>query len=112
MPIQTGFRYNQIRDPGTAQRLALDSTDLLGPLRAFVGPNHTRTWSGPGFNLIWRPHDKTGANTQDFFLELDITKETLSFTDITGPEGIANRGLLQGDIALGGLAYQQEVSDM
>ena len=112
MPIQTGFRYNQIRDSSTAQRLALSSTDLLGPLRAFVGSYHTRTWSGPGFNLIWRPHDKTGTNTQDFFLELDITKETLSFTDITGPEGIANRGLLQGDIALGGVAYQQEVSDV
>jgi hypothetical protein len=36
----------------------------------------------------------------------------VSFTDITGPQGIANRGLLQGDIALGGLAYQQEVSDV
>jgi hypothetical protein len=62
--------------------------------------------------MIWRPHNKEAPNTQDFFLELDVTKETLSFTDITGPQGIANRGLLQGDIALGGLAYQQEVSDV
>jgi hypothetical protein len=112
VPIQTNFRFNQIRDDANIQRLALHQTDLLGPLRAFIGNNHTRTWSGPGFNLIWRPHNKTGANTKDFFLELDVTKDTLSFTDITGPQGIANRGLLQTDIALGGLAYQQEVSDV
>lgn len=112
MPIQTDFRFNQIRDQENGQRLALSTTDLLRDLRSFIGNNHSRTWSGPGFNLIWRPHNKTGANTQDFFLELDVTKETLSFTDITGPQGIANRGLLQGDIALGGIAYQQEVSDV
>ena len=112
MPIVTDFRFNQIRDDANAARLGLLRTDLLGPLRSFVGHNHSRTWSGNGFNLIWRPHDKTGANTQDFFLEIDLTKEKLSFTDITGPQGIANRGLLQGDIALGGLAYQQEVSDV
>lgn len=112
MPIVTSFRFNQIHDDQNISRLALRKVDLLGPLRSFVGHNHTRTWSGTGFNLIWRPHDKSGPNTQDCFLELDITKETLSFTDITGPQGIANRGLLQGDIALGGLAYQQEVSDV
>lgn len=112
MPIVTNFRFNQIRDDESAKRLALNKVDLLGPLRFFIGHNHSRTWSGTGFNLIWRPHDKSASNPQDFFLELDITKETLSFTDITGPQGIANRGLLQGDIALGGLAYQQEVSDV
>lgn len=111
MPIVTNFRFNQIRDTQNFTRLALQTVDLLGPLRAFIGNNHSRTWSGSGFNLIWRPHNKTGENNQDFFLELDITKETLSFTDLTGPQGIANRGLLQEDIALGGLAYQQEISD-
>ena len=112
MPIQTAFRFNQMRDPANLKRLNLAQTDLLGPLRAFIGTNHTRTWSGPGFNLIWRPHNKSGTNPKDFFLELDVTKETLSFTDITGSAGIANRGFLQDDIALGGLAYQQEVSDV
>jgi hypothetical protein len=115
MPIQTNFHYNQIRDQANVQRLAIGQTDLLGSLRPFIGKNHTRTWSGPGFNMIWRPHKNTGPadpNTKDFFLELDVTKETLSFTDITGPEGIANRGFLQSDIALGGIAYQQEVSDV
>ena len=75
-----------------------------------------RVWSGPGFNMIWRPH-KAGVvsgdtNTKDFFLEINVTEETLSFTDITGPDGVANRGLVQGDIALGALAYQQEVNDV
>jgi hypothetical protein len=112
VPIQTNFRFNQLRDQANLEALALSPQDLLGPLRSFIGPNHTRTWSGPGFNMIWRPHNKQAPNTQDFFLELDVTKETLSFTDLTGPQGIANRGLLQGDVALGGLAYQQEVSDV
>lgn len=112
MPIQTSFRYNQMREQHNATVLAQHQMDLLGPLRAFIGNHHSRTWSGPGFNLIWRPHNKAGDNTKDFFLELDVTKETLSFTDITGPEGIANRGFLQGDLPLGGLAYQQEVSDV
>jgi hypothetical protein len=112
VPIQTNFHFNQIRDQANAQRMALSTQDLLGPLRSFIGVNHIRTWSGPGFNMIWRPHNKQAPNTQDFFLELDVTKETLSFTDITGPQGIANRGFLQGDIALGGLAYLQEVSDV
>ena len=62
--------------------------------------------------MIWRPHNKQAPNTQNFFLEINVTKDILSFTDITGPQGIANRGLIQGDIALGGLAYQQEVSDI
>jgi hypothetical protein len=112
VPIQTNFRFNQIRDQANLQRMALSTQDLLGPLRSFIGTNHTRTWSGSGFNMIWRPHNKQAPNTQDFFLEINVTKETLSFTDITGPQGIANRGLLQPDIALGGLGYQQEVSDV
>src|SRR5262249_300042 len=33
------------------------------------------------------------------------------FTDVTGANGIANRGLLQPDIALGGLGYLQQISD-
>ncbi len=112
MPIETNFRFDQITDQYNINRLALNKVDLLGPLRSFIGDNHTRTWSGPGFNLIWRPHNKAGDNPKDFFLELDVTRDTLSFTNITGTQGIANRGLLQDDIALGGLGYQQEVSDV
>jgi hypothetical protein len=41
---------------------------------------------------------------------LNLTDETLDFKDITGT-GIANRGELQKDIALGGIAYRQEIRD-
>jgi hypothetical protein len=104
MPIDTEFRFAHRFAAGTAL-----AADLLGPLRGFVGNQHQRTWKGTGFNLIWRPnHGQSGP--ADFFLELNLTEETLDFTDITG-SGIANRGLLQTDIALGGLAYLQQISD-
>jgi hypothetical protein len=41
---------------------------------------------------------------KDFFLELNLTKETLEFTDISGT-GVANRGFDQNDIFLGALGY-------
>lgn len=44
------------------------------------------------------------------FLELNRTDETLEFRDITG-SGIANRGFLQADVALGGLGYLQTIFD-
>jgi hypothetical protein len=59
--------------------------------------------------MIWRPnHGQSGP--KDFFLELNFTDETLAFTDITG-HGIANRGFLQDDIPLGGVAYLQTIKD-
>jgi hypothetical protein len=39
-----------------------------------------------------------------------MTTENLDFTDITG-NGIANRGLLQKDILLGGIAYTRSGKD-
>lgn len=104
MGFETSFEFAHKLAPGTeGQR------DLLGPLRGFVGQHHKRTWKGKGFNLIWRPnHGQSGI--QDFFLELNLTQETLEFTNITGT-GVANRGFLQKDIALGALAYLQQISD-
>ena len=66
--------------------------------------------------MIWRPdHDHANhGNPNDFFLELNETVETLIFQDITGSvpgKGIANRGALQRDIQLGGIAYTQQISD-
>src|SRR5690349_13273527 len=71
-----------------------------GPLASLSG-----TWKGTGFNQIWRPFH----GSQDRFLELNETKETLQFTAIPGE--IPNRGLLQGDINLGGLTYLQQIQD-
>ena len=89
--------------------------DLLGLLRGLVGHSPAakprRHWKGSGFNLIWRPNFGGQSGTKDFFLELNLTEESLEFTEITGPTGIANRGFLQKDIALGGLSYVQTISD-
>jgi len=106
MAIETNFVFGHKFAPGTAK-----AADLLGPLRGFVGRGKKRSWRGSGFNLIWRPNFKGQSGPKDFFLELNLTDETLEFTDVTGTGGIANRGLLQPDIALGGLAYLQQISD-
>jgi hypothetical protein len=74
--------------------------DPLGPLAQLPG-----TWTGHGFNTIWRPH--TGA--QDRFLELNLTTEKLVFTKINGP--IPNRGLLMHDINMFGITYMQQISE-
>jgi hypothetical protein len=74
--------------------------DPLGPLAQLPG-----TWTGHGFNTIWRPH--TGAH--DRFLELNLTTEKLVFTRINGP--IPNRGLLMHDINMFGVTYMQQISE-
>jgi hypothetical protein len=72
----------------------------LGPLAGLSG-----TWRGHGFNQIWRPFH----GTQDRFLELNETNETLQFEAIPGD--IPNRGFLQADINLHGLRYLQQIQD-
>ena len=76
--------------------------DPLGPLAALPG-----TWTGTGFNTIWRPHFPSGR--QDRFLELNQTSETLVFEEIPG--AIPNRGLAQKDIEMFGVHYMQQISD-
>lgn len=65
------------------------------------------TWVGKGFNAIWRPNLLSSG--QDRFLELNLTRETLSFEQIGGP--IPNRGLLQPDLFMAGLSYLQQIGD-
>jgi hypothetical protein len=77
------------------------AADPLGRLAGLAG-----AWSGTGFNVIWRPNSAAG---QDRFLELNLTKETLEFERVPG--SIPNRGFLQGDIAMFGLHYLQQISD-
>jgi hypothetical protein len=67
--------------------------------------NLSGSWSGSGFNTIWRPHHPG----QDHFLELNVTTEELTFTPIPG--SIPNRGLLQHDIVMHGLSYLQQIQD-
>ena len=73
-----------------------------GLLAGLVG-----SWVGKGFNAIWRPNLLSSG--QDRFLELNLTRETLTFQEIAGP--IPNRGLLQPDIFMAGLSYLQLIGD-
>ncbi len=89
--------------------------DFLGLLRGLAGhvpaASPQRSWKGTGFNMIWRPNFGNTSGSSRHFLQLNMTSETLSFTDISGDTGIANRGLLQDDIFLGGVAYLQTIND-
>jgi hypothetical protein len=76
--------------------------DPLGALAVLPG-----TWTGHGFNAIWRPH--RAASGQDRFLELNLTTETLVFTKINGP--IPNRGLAMPDINMFGVTYMQQIAE-
>jgi hypothetical protein len=80
---------------------ALATANPLGLLAELPGK-----WVGKGFNQIWRPFH--GAS--DRFLELNLTEETLEFSDSVG--AIPNRGLLQSDIQLAGIHYLQQVRDV
>jgi len=78
--------------------------ERLGPLKELPG-----TWVGKGFNLVSLPNGQNANKPLPFFLKLNITTETLTFTKIGGP--IPNRGSSQGDIFFVGLHYFQQVSD-
>ena len=117
MPIDTEFTFQHAHPPGEAGLEAVP-VDPLGLLRGLVGNNPSskpkRTWSGTGFNMIWRPNFDSEFGTKDFFLELNFTDETLSFIDLSGGTsggGVANRGLLQKGIFLGATAYTQTIND-
>lgn len=114
MPIETDFIFNQAHPAGAVAQFA-PTPDFLGPLRGLVGNDPAkqpkRTWRGQGFNMIWRPNFGNEFGNKDFFLELNLTDETLSFTDISGTTGVANRGLLQEGIFLGAAGYTQAITD-
>jgi hypothetical protein len=85
----------------------------LGPLAAFI----KQTFKGSGFNTIFRPHlpgTPTGLpvadDSTDNVLELNLTTETLSFTDSLG--SVPNRGMVQKDLFLNGVPYLQTIQDV
>jgi hypothetical protein len=101
MDLKPDFSFRPLPEIATPIHLPFPKIPSpLGPLALLQG-----TWSGKGFNTIWRPHF-TG---QDRFLELNLTQETLEFTAISGP--IPNRGLLQQDINMFGITYLQQIKD-
>ena len=106
MPLDIhDFSFHHLEKPQLNHRGA--GLDDLGPLAKLPGK-----WVGRGFNQIWRPHHATPPDpaTQDRFLELNLTTETLEFEAIQGP--IPNRGFLQDDISMFGVTYLQKVSDI
>ena len=105
MELAPGFAFQPLdNDEGTAAPAAGPAAGApgtgLGPLAGLAG-----TWSGQGFNAIWRPH--TGAS--DHFLELNVTSDQIGLEIINGQ--IPNRGLVQGQIFMHGLTYLQQISD-
>jgi hypothetical protein len=99
MELAAGFSFQPL--PPIEEPAAAAAAGPLGPLAGLAG-----TWTGKGFNVIWRPNHTPG---QDRFLELNVTNEQLDFTPIPG--NIPNRGLLQGDMNMHGLTYLQQISD-
>jgi len=94
---------------GLAAPRALVAPPALGPLAAFAG-----TFTGTGFNTIFRPQKTTTPLPipvpGDNVLELNLTTETLSFSPSLG--SIPNRGMVQDDIFLNGVPYVQSISDV
>ena len=79
-----------------------------GPLLGVHGGigNFPGTWTGRGFNLIWRPHF---PSADDHFLQLNLTSETIEFNGVGGP--VPNRGLNEPDIAIFAIRYLQQIHD-
>ena len=104
---------------GAAARAARPPVTLppiLGPLSAFTG-----TFTGQGFNTIFRPDSKitptpmpgpiSTTDPDDNVLELNSTDETMSFSNNLG--SIPNRGSLQqADAFLNGVPYLQTINDI
>jgi hypothetical protein len=113
--MPTGFKIHEVRprlrEPleRPAAPAAPEAPPPLGPLAAFVG-----TWNGIGFNTIFRPQNQTfplpTPAPGDNLLELNLTSETLSFSQSLG--SVPNRGSLQDDIFLNGVPYVQSVNDV
>ena len=107
--IPTGFVFSPVgvKLPGAAPTTA----PPLGPLAAFTG-----TFTGNGFNTIFRPDNPTTPTTlpiqvsSDNVLELNLTQENLTFSPSLGQ--VPNRGEVQGDINLNGVPYLQTITDI
>jgi hypothetical protein len=107
-PEDPSVRQQKIGAPRYAADLVTTAIEL-GPLANLSG-----NWKGCGFSQMWRPDntDPASANTKGIrrFLQLNQTRETLTFTTIPTP--IPNRGVGdQPDITIYGLHYLQSIND-
>ncbi len=112
--IPTNFKIHQVPTAPPSHDLVAAAPKLAPPpldaLSAFSG-----TWTGNGFNTIFRPQKGTTTPLPvpvpgDNVLELNLTTETLSFSPSLG--SIPNRGTVQGDLFMNGVPYLQVISDV
>ncbi|HEY4031199.1 MAG TPA: heme-binding protein [Caulobacteraceae bacterium] len=112
--LPPAFHFNEVRSlPDLRLKLPVDFPPALGALTNFTG-----SWSGSGFNIIFRPQSTQtptqlphpGQGPNDNILELNLTAESLAFSGSLG--SVPNRGMVQGDIFLNGIPYLQTVSDV
>jgi hypothetical protein len=106
--IISGWNADTARlGPPRLQRGPVTTALQLGPLAPLVG-----SWSGRGFNAIWRPDNiQPPANSAIHrFLELNLTQDSFDFHVIPG--AVPNRGFnTQADLELYGLHYLQRTRD-
>ena len=121
--LPTSFRYDEVKHVPKDEAKAAPATPPapLGILSHFQGE-----FVGRGFNLIFRPNSAPPGNTtfptplppppvpnppNENVLELNLTTETLSFSNSLG--NVPNRGLEeQHDIFLNGVPYVQAINDV
>ena len=111
--VPRNFTINEVAfNPDVAVPKVTDNAPALGPLEAFKG-----TFLGRGFNTIFRPQNSSTPTDlpvpqpdSDNILELNLTIESLSFSDSLG--AVPNRGEVQGDVFLNGVPYLQSISDV
>jgi hypothetical protein len=117
------FHFNEVRP---SPRVAEEA--LAPPAQAPLGPlvNFTGEFAGRGFNMIFRPNSDAPTTTlfpnplppppppavpNENVLELNLTTETLKFSDPLG--NVPNRGLqAQNDIFLNSVPYVQAINDV
>jgi hypothetical protein len=109
LSIPSDFEFDEVREEA---RVALaPAAPPLGPLAAFHG-----NFRGNGFNTIFRPDNPQTPTPLpvpvggDNILELNLTRETLSFSPSLG--SVPNRGSVQGDVFLNGVPYLQTINDI
>ena len=127
---------NMADEPSSSPRISLPPNfqiDEITPIRRPAPPppplgvlsNFTGNFTGTEFNMIFRPNSAAPTTTNfpkpvtpppptppsENVLELNLTTETLSFSQSLG--NVPNRGLkLQNDIFLNGVPYVQAISDV
>jgi hypothetical protein len=108
MDLKPDFSFRPLPEIKRPLRFSLEAVPKTTALASPLGPlqDLPGTWTGQGFNVIWRPNSAPG---QDHFLELNLTEEILEIQEIKGE--IPNRGLLQPDINMFGVTYLQQIKD-